>query len=324
MNEIYDVIIIGAGPAGLAAGIYASRRALKTLILGKTLGGQVIATHCIENYPGFKRIVGLRLMEKMEKQVRRFEVEIVQDEVVSLKEHEGKFVVKTPEKTFESKTIILAFGKTPRSLGAPGEKRLEGEGVSYCAICDGPLYKNKTVAIVGGGNSALDAALYMSKISKKVYLIHRRDEFRGFEATVEKLKEKGDVEFVLNSNVAEFKGSKCLESILVKNSKTNEAKEIKVDGVFIEIGSEVDTKLIKDLVKLDENNHIIINNVCETFHPNSDKVRHGIFAAGDVTNTPFKQIVVAAGEGAKAALQAYGHIHGVHPGVVAADWGVKK
>jgi thioredoxin reductase (NADPH) len=325
--KIYDVIIVGAGPAGLTAGIYASRRTLKTLVIGKTLGGQVVVSHHIENYPGFRKIAGLKLMEKMEKQVKRFGVEIIEDEVLSVKEHGDKFVVKIPEKEFETKTVIFAFGKTPRSLNVPGEKHLECKGVSYCATCDAPLYKKKIVAVIGGGNSALDGALLLSKIAKKVYLIHRRDEFRGFESTVEKLKEKKDVEFVLNSNVLEFKGSEHLESVALKNNKTNEIKEIKVDGAFIEVGSDVDTRLLKDLVKLDENNHIIINNVCETFYPNNHKVRPGIFAAGDITNTPFKQIVVAASEGAKAALQTFGYIHGVHAahaGAVAADWGTKK
>jgi thioredoxin reductase (NADPH) len=325
--KIYDVIIVGAGPAGLTAGIYASRRDLKTLVIGKSLGGQCIANHRIENYPGFKRVSGLKLIENMEKQVKFFGVEIILEEVLSIKESGKKFIVKIPGKQFETKTVIFAFGKTPRSLGIPGEKHLECKGVSYCATCDGPLYKNKVVAVIGGGNSALDAALYLSKISKKVYLIHRRDEFRGFEASVDQLKEKKNVEFVLNSNPLEFKGKKCLESLVVKNNKTNEIKEIKVDGAFIEIGSDVDTRLLKDFVKLDENNHIIINNVCETFYPNNHKVRPGIFAAGDITNTPFKQIVVAASEGAKAALQSFGYIHGIHAihaGVVAADWGAKK
>jgi thioredoxin-disulfide reductase len=327
VSKIYDVIIIGAGPAGLAAGMYASRRVLKTLIVSKSLGGQVVANHHVENYPGFSKIPGMKLIQKMEKQVQRLGVKIVFEEVLSVKEHKDMFKVKIPDKEFETKTVIFAFGKTPRSLNVPGEKNFEGRGVSYCATCDGPLYKKKVVAVIGGGNSALDAASYLSKLANKVYLIHRRDEFRGFESSVERLKEKKNVEFVLSCNAVEFKGTDYLHSVVVKNCQTNERREIKVDGAFIEIGSDIETKLIKDLVKLDENNHIIIDNRCQAFYPNNNKVRPGIFAAGDVANTPFKQIVVAAGEGAKAALQAYGYIHGEHPvhaGAVAADWGSEK
>jgi thioredoxin reductase len=201
-------------------------------------------------------------------------------------------------------------------LNVPGEKKFSGKGISYCATCDGPFFKNKIVAVIGGGNSALDAAIKLSEIAKKVYLIHRRDEFRGFEYLVDEVKRKKNVELVLSHVAVEFKGDKVLKSMIVESVKTKKRKELKVDGVFIEIGSEVKTDFIKDLVKLDENNHIIINNNCETSYP-------GIFAAGDVTNTPFKQIVVAAGEGAKAGLNAYNYIHGIEAAIIA-DWGKLK
>ena len=312
---MYDVIIIGAGPAGLTAAIYTSRRNLKTIVLTKDLGGQVIKTPYIENYPGFKKIEGFKLIKNMEEQVKDLGVEIKYEEVVKIIPKEKTFVVETRERKYESRTVILAFGKTPRSLNVPGEKEFSGKGISYCATCDAPLFRDKIVAVIGGGNSALDATLLLSSLAKKVYLVHRRDEFRAFESLVEEAKRKKNVEFVLSHVVEEFKGDDILRSMILKNVKTGERKEIKVDGVFIEIGSEVKTDFIKGLVKLDKNNHIIVNNNCETSRP-------GIFAAGDVTNTPFKQIVVAAGEGAKAGLNAYNYLHGIKAEIII-DWAKK-
>jgi thioredoxin-disulfide reductase len=309
---MYDVIIIGAGPAGLTAAIFTSRRNLKTLVLSKGLSNQLLETPYIENYPGFKRIKGYELNKRMEEQVKELGVEIRYEEVLKIVPRDKEFIVRTTEKEYESKSVILAFGKVPRTLNVPGEKELTGRGISYCATCDAPLFKNKTVAVVGGGNAALDATLFLSRIAKKVFLVHRREEFRGFESLVEKVKKKKNVEFVLNSVVKEFKGKEKLESILVENAKTKEIKEIRVDGTFIEIGSEVKADLVKGLVELDENNYIKINNNCETSFP-------GIFAAGDNTNTPFKQIVVAAGEGAKAGLAAYNYLHGIKSEIII-DW----
>ncbi|MCX6821754.1 MAG: thioredoxin-disulfide reductase [Candidatus Aenigmarchaeota archaeon] len=308
---MYDVIIIGAGPAGLTSAIYTSRRGLKTLILSKDLGGEAINIERIENYPGFKEIEGFKLIKAMEEQVKGFGVEFVYDEVVKIT-HKGKtFIVKTTEKEYESKTIILAFGKTPRNLNVPGEKEFTGKGISYCATCDAPLFRGKTVAVVGGGNASLDATILLSDIAKKIYLIHRRDEFRGFESFVNEVKKKKNVEFVLNSIVAEIKGNKTVKSVIIEDANTKKRKEIEVEGVFIEIGSEVKTDFIKDLVKLN-NNQVMVNKNCETSCP-------GIFAAGDVTDTPFKQIVVSAGEGAKAGLTAYNYIHGIKSMMVL-DW----
>jgi len=309
---MYDVIIVGAGPAGLTAAIYASRRNMKTLVLGKGLSDQVSETPHVENYPGFEKIKGYELIKKFEQQVRDFGVEVIFEEVVKITPKKDGFIVKTVKKSYEGKTVILAFGKIPRTLNIPGEKGFTGKGVSYCATCDAPLFKDKTVAIIGGGNAALDGALLLSKIAKKVYLVHRRDEFRGFEAEVEKVKKRNNIELVLSHVAVEFKGDKILKSIIVENVNTKEKKELKVDGVFVEIGSDVKTDFVKDLVKLDKNNYIIINKNCETSRP-------GVFAAGDVTNTPFKQIVVAAGEGAKAGLNAYNYLHGIKAEIII-DW----
>ncbi len=315
---MHELIIIGGGPAGLTAAIYAARRAMKVLVLAKDIGGQMNLAHRIENYPGFLEVTGLDLMQLLEKQAMKTGADIKIDNVIAIKEKGESYLVKTDDKQFETKAIILAYGKSPRSLGVPGEEIYQGKGVSYCATCDMPVFKDKVVAVVGGGNSALDAALHGSDIAKKVYLIHRRDEFRGFEYLLEKVKGKSNVEFMLNSSVTEIRGDKFVKSIKVKNAKTNKQVEIKVDGVFVEIGYEVKADMIKDLVKLDEHNQVVINGDCETFYPKQDKVRPGVFAAGDITNTQFKQIVIAAGEGAKAALQAYHYVHGAEPGVM--DW----
>jgi len=313
---LYDVIIIGAGAAGLSAGIYTSRRNLKTLILSKDLGGQASTTPYVENYPGFRKIGGFELMKKFEEQAKDFGIKIIYEGVKSVKPKKDKFTVQTSNQEYEGRTLILAFGKSPRTLNVSGEKEFSGKGVSYCATCDAPLFRGRVIAVVGGGNSAIDAALLSSEIGKKVYLIHRRDKFSAFESLVDELKKKKNVEFVLNHVVVEFKGDKFLKSIIIENVNRKEKRELEVGGVIVEIGSEVKTDFIKSLVKLDEKNQILINNNCETSHP-------GIFAAGDVTNVPFKQIVVSAGEGAKAGLQAYNYLHGIK-GPVLADWAKLK
>jgi len=321
---MFDVIIVGGGPAGLTAAIFTSRRGLNTLVISKEFGGQVINTSHIENYPGFKKIEGLELMKMMEEQVKGLGVPIYADGVKELEENKNKFSVKTDEgKKYETKAVIIASGKSPRRLDVPGDDKFDEKGVSYCVNCDGPLYKGEVVCVVGGGNSALDAALFMSDIGKKVYLIHRRDEFRGFEAFVNQLKKKKNVEFILNSTVKEFKGDKMLKSAVLEDVNTHKIREIEVAGAFVEIGSEVQTGFVKHLVKLQEQNHIIVNEKCETYYPNSDRVRPGIFAAGDVTDAPFKQIIVAAGQGAIAGLQAYNYVKGVE-GQAYVDWGSLK
>lgn len=230
---MYDTIIIGSGPAGMTAGIYAARREMKTLILGKELGGQLIWASEIENYPGFKSISNFELISKMQEQVKNLGVEIKTEEVKKIEKTDDKFILHTNKSQFEAKTVILALGLVPRRLAIPGEREFTGKGVSYCATCDGPFYKNKTVAVAGGGNSAVDATEILSKIAAKVYLIHRRDEFRAFEALVEEVKSKKNVELVLSSEIKEVVGSNKLEKIKVVNKKTGQEKEIAVDGLFV-------------------------------------------------------------------------------------------
>lgn len=321
---MFDVIIVGAGPAGLTAAIYALRRTLKALVISKEFGGIVAGVPLIENYPGFKQIDGMTLMKKMEEQAKVSGAKIVYgEEVKEIIEEKDGFTVKTGKKDYNSKAVILAFGRSPRHLEVPGDKEFDGKGVSYCVNCDGPLFKDEVVCVVGGGNAALDAAIVMSEIGKKVYLIHRRDKFRGFESFVKNVESKDNIELVLDSVVKEFKGNKMLKSIVVENVKTKQRREIEVAGAFVEIGSVVKTEFVKHLVKTDDNNLIVVNDRCQTYYPDSDKVRPGIFAAGDVTNNGFKQIVVATGQGAIAALQAYSYIKGLE-GEIYADWGHKK
>jgi len=308
----YDIAIVGAGAAGLTAAIYAARKALKTVIISLDVGGQASMTSHIENYPGFDSISGPELMKRFFDKVIKLGVEFIMAEVEGIEKSNEGFILKLSNgQDIEAKAVILAFGKVPRKLGVPGEDKFFGKGVSTCVTCDAPLYKDKVVAVVGGGNSAVEGALELSNIANKVYLVHRRDAFRADETTVAKLKDKSNIELVLNSVVKEIKGSNKVESIVVENVKTKEQKEIKVDGVFIEIGFESKTEWLKDIVELDEKGQVIIDSLCQTS-------QQGIFAAGDCTNMPFKQIVISAGQGAIAALMAYQWLTGGKGAIV--DW----
>ncbi len=329
-ETVYDSIIIGGAAASLTAAIYAARRAMKTLVIAKSIGGQAAMTDVIENYPGFLKVGGIPLMNKMLKQAIKSGAEVIFEEVNGIDEipnaNAGKpmFTIKTTSgNKYKSKSVILSYGKTPRTLDVPGEGEFGAKGVSYCATCDAPLFKGKTTVVVGGGNSALEAAEYLSKICPKVYLIHRRDAFRGFEYLVEEVKKRKNIEILYNSVVKEIKGENTVHSIVVENVSNNKTSELEVSGVFVEIGSVTKTEFIKHLVKLDQMGQVITSNNAETYYPDSDKVRPGLFAAGDITQTPFKQIVVSAGEGCKAALQAYNYLAGQQPTFVA-DWVSKK
>jgi thioredoxin-disulfide reductase len=299
---MFDTIIIGSGPAGFTSGIYATRREMKTLIIGKDIGGQMVWASEIENYPGFKSILSQDLIQKMQDHVTSLGVEIKNDEVKRIeKSEDGSFRLFTNKEQFQTKTIIIAMGLTPKRLAISGEQVFSGKGVSYCANCDGPFFKGKTVAVVGGGNAALDAAEVLSKIAAKVYLIHRRDEFRGFESLVEEVKSKKNVEIILNSEVKEINGVKRVDTIKILNSITNEISDVNVDGVFIEIGRIAHTDLVADLVERNERNEILVDNLCKT-------KTLGVFAAGDVTEGIFKQITIACGQGTIAALSAYQYL----------------
>ena len=301
-DSVFDLIIVGAGPAGLSAGIYAARRELKTLIISKTLGGQAVFSHEIENYPGLEAIDGVSLVHKMSRQSLSFGAEMKFGEVNKISKNKNIFSVKTEAgDEYKAKAVILALGLSPRQLDVAGENKLTGKGVCYCATCDGPLYRNKEVAVIGGGNSALGAARYLSEMAKKVYLIHRRPEFRGEALVVKLLKEKENIEIILNAKILEIKGQHLVESLLIEDVATNKNREILLNGVFVEIGYIAKTDFIKEFVKLNADGEIITDKKMQT---SCD----GVFACGDTTDVSDKQIVISAGQGAQAALQAYKYI----------------
>ncbi len=297
----YDTIIIGAGPAGLTAAIYAARREMKALVVGKEIGGQVMWASEIENYPGFKKIDNYELISKMQEQVMSLGVDIKTEEIKKIEKKEDNFILHSNKENFTASTVIIAMGLSPRRLAIPGEKEFTGKGISYCANCDGPFYKNKEVAVVGGGNSALDAAEILSKIAGKVYLIHRREEFRGFESLREEVKNKKNIELVLNSEVKEISGEGKVEKAKVINNKTDKEKEINIAGIFIEIGRIASTDLVGEWVERDKVSQIKVDKKQMTKTP-------GLFAAGDVVSGEFKQITIAAGEATIAALAAYQYL----------------
>ncbi|MGC8965638.1 MAG: thioredoxin-disulfide reductase [Caldimicrobium sp.] len=303
-GELFDLIIVGAGPAGLTACLYASRSLLKTLLLEKgPVGGQVIYTDLIENYPGFPGgISGYELIERIQKQLEDYEYQFLQEEVIDLQEvEEVKEVHLSSGKVLKAKAVILALGAKLRKLGVPGEREFTGRGVSYCAICDGPFFKGEEVAVIGGGNTALQEALYLTKYVKKVYLIHRRETFRATPILQERVKKNPQIEIIVPSVIEEIKGSDKVEKIVYRNLKSNEKRELEVAGVFIFIGHEPETGWLKGKLEMDESGFIIVDREMRTSRP-------GIFACGDCISKKFRQIINACGEGAVAALNAEEYI----------------
>jgi thioredoxin reductase (NADPH) len=299
---MYDVVIIGGASAGLTAAMYTSRQGLRTLVITKDIGGQAILTNDIENFPGFGHIGGFDLMSKFEKQAKVFGAEFAYEEVVSVIEDEPSCItIKTANNNeYSCCVLILAFGKTPRDLNVPGEKELKGRGVSYCAVCDGPFFKNKTVAVVGAGEHALEAAVYLKELASRVYIVHRTDKPIGSEETINSL-DQSNVSFVASSVVKAINGDSTVESLVIDNSKTKSESKLDIDGVFVEMGYVAKTDIVKDIVQLNANKEIIVDKYCATS-------TEGIFAAGDVTDVPYKQAIISAGQGATAALSAYNYI----------------
>ena len=292
----YDIIIIGAGPAGLTAGIYAARSLKKVLVLEKnSYGGQIINSVNVENYPGYEHINGFDLATNLYNQALNLGVEIKYEEVVDIRNKKTKEVITTKNKYY-TKTIILANGCKNRLLGIEREKELIGRGISYCATCDGNFYRGKDVAVVGGGNTAISDALYLSDIVNKVYIIHRREEFRASDKDLSLLKKKKNVEFVLNSNIAKLIGDNNLEGIEIRNNK-NEKNIINVQGLFIAIGQEPMNECFKPLIKTDNSGYVVSKENCHT------NLR-GIFVAGDIRKKELRQLVTAASDGAIAAMEA--------------------
>ena len=298
---VYDVVIIGGGPAGLTAGIYAKRAMLNAVLLeGKGVGGQIIVTDLVENYPGFPEISGAELAAKFEEQAQKFGLEFRNMvDVTGIKDKGDTKLVKTTDGDIETKAVIITTGTTPRKLGAKGELDFIGRGVSYCATCDGFFFKDKVAVVVGGGDSAITEAIFLTKMVKKVYVIHRRDELRAEKINQEHALKNPKIEVVWDSVVEEIAGSQVVEKVILKNVKTNETSELKTDGVFIYVGLDPNTGFTD--VKKDEWNFIIANDKMET------SVK-GIFVAGDCRNTPLRQIVTAVGDGAIAAVSAEKYI----------------
>ena len=293
---IYDIIIIGGGPAGLSAAIYASRALKKTLIIEKSVfGGQITQASKVENYPGFEEISGMDLGEKMADQAKKLGVENVYGEVTQIKKNEENFTVTVGQKEYLGKVVIYATGASPRKLQVDNEVKLLGSGISYCATCDGAFFKGKTVCVIGGGNTAIDDALYLANLCKKVYVIHRRDSFRGEPVKVSLLKEKENVEFILNATVKSVDGENFVESIILLENM--QERKIKVDGVFVAIGNIPNTKLLEDFVPLTPNGYIITNYDLETSVT-------GFYAAGDVREKKVRQLTTATNDGTIAAIMA--------------------
>ncbi len=299
---MFDIIIIGAGPAGLTAAIYA-RRAEKTVLVleAKSYGGQIINTPDIENYPVCPHISGFDFATGLYEQTKALGAEFVFEKAVDIINGEKIKEVVTEKGKYQGKTIIIATGSENRKLGVDGEDRLIGRGISYCATCDGAFYRKKTVAVVGGGNTALEDALYLSDIAEKVYLIHRRDTFRGEEATIKRLKEKTNVEFVLNSTVTSLNAEKRLTSIEVKD-KDGKVTQLFVNGLFVAVGRIPETQNFGKTVNLDESGYVVAGENCIT---NAD----GIFVAGDNRVKSVRQLVTATADGAIAATEAVKYIN---------------
>jgi len=302
--ENWELIIIGAGPAGLAAGIYGIRSGLKTLILEeKIAGGTTADAPMVENYPGFQGINGIELAQKMAAHCKSTGVTIREFEGVIALELKGeKKIVKTNKAAYEAQSIIIASGSYYREIGVPGEREFRGRGVSYCGICDAPLFKGKRVLVVGGGNSAVMTAMYLAEIASEVKIAHRRDAFRAEDALVRALKEKRNVEILWSSEVREIKGEKLVNIVMLFDKKTGETRELSVDGVFVQVGEAPNSRIAKDAgVEVDEGAYIKIDILQRTNIP-------GVYAAGDVTNHPVKQVGTAVGQGITAALEAYGFV----------------
>jgi thioredoxin reductase (NADPH) len=301
----YDVIIIGGGPAGLTAGIYTSRARLKTLLIEKAaIGGQAVNAWSIENYPGFREgINGVDLTQAMHEQATKFGVETLYDEVAGIKVNGEQKTVKTNQGAFGAKAVIIAGGSERQKLGVPGEAEFTGKGVSYCATCDGAFFKDKTVAVVGGGNSAVTEALELTKFASKIILIHRRNELRATKIMQEKVMAEPKINILWVTVVEEIKGDKFVNAIKLRNVNMGETTDMSIDGIFVSVGSQPATGYLKGVVQLDNVGAVIANDKLETNVP-------GIFAAGDIRSGSIRQVVGAAGDGAAAAVNAGKYISG--------------
>lgn len=316
-QDVLDVIIVGGGPAGLSAAVFAARRGLSTMILSQDIGGQASTTSLIENYPGIDRTDGLTLMTAMKEQGEKYGAIFHLAEVTKIERQKDMFRVSTTAETYTSRTVILAFGLTHRRLNVPGEERFIGRGVSYCATCDAPSYQGKRVVVVGGGNSAMDAALVAAEFASQVDLVTHHPEFHGEKVLRDRVAAHSNVTTHMTTKTIAVEGEESVTGVTMMHD--GQTTTIPCDGVFVEVGFTIAPKLIEHLVALDDRRQVIIDPAT-----NGTDVP-GLFAAGDVTTIPQKQIVISAGEGAKAALGAYHYLqalgHAAASGNV--DWGVQ-
>lgn len=295
---MFDVIIVGAGVAGFSAALYASRRGLKTLVIGKDVAGQANFTDAIENFPGIEEVGGFELVSRIKGQAEKFGAQFLEAEVSKIKSASGSFVITAYGKQFKAESLILAYGKTPQDLNVPGEQELKGKGISYCATCDVPLYKNKIVAVAGVGDIAADAGILCAKYAKKVYILSKTDKFIALPALTKALFKRKNVELLPNIQIQEILGQEKLTGLKLLHLGSGQQSELALAGLFVELGYAVDSNLVKNIVELDGQEQIMVDQNQATSVP-------GIFAAGDATGRMYKQAVISAGDGAAAALACY-------------------
>ena len=299
-DTVWDVLIIGGGPAGLAAALYAARAMRRTLVLeSKMPGGQIATTSEVEDYPGILETTGPELSMQMMEHAQHFGAEVlIGEEVVDAELDKKIKIVRTETgQIVRAKTIIIATGAAPRTLGVPGEDELRGRGVSYCAVCDGPFFRDRPIAVVGGGDAAFDEALYLTKYGSKVYIIHRRDEFRAQQVLVDRAKKNPKIEFILSSVLERVNGSDILEGVTIRNLNTDETRDLPLGGLFVYVGNIPNTELFSRFLNVDESGYIEVDANMATHCP-------GVYVAGDVRLSPLKQIVTAGADGSIAALTA--------------------
>ena len=296
---MYDIIIIGSGPAGLSAAIYAQRACLDTIVIEKNgiSGGQVLNTWEVDNYPGFPGVTGFELSRQFREHANKLGARVVQDEVVQVELSGNVKKVVCEEETYEARCVILASGAHHRTLEVPGEEELRGAGVSYCATCDGAFFRGRTVAVVGGGDAALEDAIFLARMCEKVYIVHRRDKLRGAKRLQERLQALGNIEFVWNSETAAIEGNGQVEALRLRQTKTGEERRLDVDGVFIAVGIAPESELYAGQLELDEQGYIRADESGQTSVP-------GVFAAGDVRTKALRQILTAASDGANCVASA--------------------
>lgn len=302
---LYDVIIIGNGPAGLTAAIYGMRAGLKTLVLSDNpmSGGQIATTYEVDNYPGLPKIGGMELGDKFEEHAKALGAEFRQASVSSIEDHGDTKVVVTDKENLETKTVVISIGADHSKLGVPGEKELTGMGVSYCATCDGAFFRNRVVAVVGGGDVALEDAIFLSRFASKVYLIHRRDAFRGAMVLQEQVKANEKIEIIYDTVVDEVVGKDAVECLRLSNKKTGEQRELPVNGVFMAVGTKPNVVGIQGLPEQDEKGYLVAGEDCATSIP-------GIYAAGDVRTKQLRQVITAAADGANAITSIEKYLNG--------------